>query len=737
MHELAPLISDLTVMLGVAGIVTLLFQRIRQPVVLGYLVAGMIIGPYITPHGLVTDIANIKILSELGVIFLMFSLGLEFSFHKLTKVGFSALITGLFDVTMMILLGYGAGRLMGWDHNNCLFLGAMLAISSTTIIFKAVGELGLKTKRFAEVIFGVLIVEDLLAILLLVALSTVVVTKNVFSPEMLFATIKLILVVGAWFLAGYFLVPSLFRRLSSYISQETLTIVSVALCLFLVSIAAYFHYSTALGAFIMGSILAETVLVHRIETLITPIRDIFGAIFFISVGMLINPFMIAEQWKAVLLITLVLMAGKVTVISIGTFLTGQSIKSAVRSGFGMAQIGEFSFIIATLGTALNVIDEKLYPIIVAVSSITTFTTPYMIRLSGHIGLTLEKKLPERVKYFLDSYSAWVYRTQTRSSENSLLRSVTVRLILNGIIVAIVFTLINKFVYPEIFKVAIRKQNAKMLSELIAILLSSPFIWGMLFSYKRAVLPEYTKTTLNPVIFLVWLITLIEIVFLSVVFFHTWITTAAFITLVAVYFAVAYRHLEKSYQWFEGQLIGNIKKQPAKQSRYKELAPWDTHFVEMEVGDKSPFIGKMLGECLIRQRYGVNIVAIHRGHHTILAPRGEERILDNDKLIVLGNDEQIDLFKTQVTLSSSEHEQIDQLENFALKPLLLAKDHPLVGKSIRDSRIRENLKGLVVGIERGNNRILNPDPETVLAPDDLLLIVGEDESMRQFCLNTLS
>jgi CPA2 family monovalent cation:H+ antiporter-2 len=245
---------------------------------------------------------------------------------------------------------------------------------------------------------------------------------------------------------------------------------------FLFSFASDFNYSSALGAFIMGSILAETVLVHRIEELIVPIRDIFGAIFFISVGMLINPAVIVTQWQAVLLITLVLVVGKVSVITIGTFLTGQSVKTSVRAGFGMAQIGEFSFIIASLGLTLNAINDSFYPIIVAVSSITTFTTPYMMRLSAHIGLSLEKKLPHRVKYFLESYSAWVYRTQSRSDENSLLRSVTVRLIINGIIVAIVFILINKFMFPEIHLLV---KNGKIL-EIRPLLPSDEFAYRNFF-----------------------------------------------------------------------------------------------------------------------------------------------------------------------------------------------------------------------------------------------------------------
>lgn len=729
MHELTPLIHDLAIMLGVAGIVVLLFQRIHQPVVLGYLVAGMMIGPYTTSQNFILDDANISILSELGVIFLMFSLGLEFSFHKLSKLGFSTLITGVIDVSLMMLLGYTAGTLLGWDYNDRLFLGAALAISSTTIIFKAMTDLGLKTKRFAEVIFGVLIVEDLLAILLLVGLSTIIMSKSVAPSDILFAVAKLVLVVGGWFLIGYSLVPSLFRRLANYISQETLTIVSVALCLTLVSVAAYFHYSTALGAFIMGSILAETVLVHRIEELIVPIRDIFGAIFFISVGMLINPTVIVGQWEAVLFISLVLILGKVTVISLGTFLTGQSLNTAVRAGFGMAQIGEFSFIIATLGWSLHAINDQLYPIIVAVSSITTFTTPYMIRLSGTISSSIERILPERMKYFLESYSTWVYRTQTRSRKIPMPRSITVRLLSNGITVAIIFTIINKLLYPYILSMSDNKHEAKIMSEIIAITLSSPFIWGMLFSYKLSSLPEYAKLKLNPVVFIVWLVTLFEIVFFSVVYFHTWITTAVFILLIIIFFAVAYQQLEKSYHWFESQLVRNIAKKPGKLSKFKELAPWDMHFVEIEVGNKSPFTNKSLGECKVRERFGVNVVAIYRGHNTILAPRGEIRIYDNDKLIVLGNDDQIERFKRKATMVTQDAEQPGYLDSFVLKPLLIENSHPFVGKSIRESQIREQLQGLVMGIERGNTRILNPSPETVLEADDLLLVVGKDDTIK--------
>lgn len=730
MHELSPLIYDLAIMLTIAGLVVVIFQRIKQPVVLGYLVSGMIIGPYTTSHSFVTDIPNIQILSELGVIFLMFSLGLEFSFHKLTKLGFPALITGIIDVSFMTVVGYGVATLLGWDSINRLFMAAALAISSTTIIFKAIGELGLRSKRFSEVIFGVLIVEDLLAILLLVALSTIVVTKNVVSAGILYAALKLFIVVGGWFIIGYFLVPSFFRRLQSYMNQETLTIISVGLCLFLVTVAAYFHYSTALGAFIMGSILAETVLIHRIEEIIVPIRDIFGAIFFISVGMLINPSVIMQEWTTILLVTAMLMCGKVFIITLGTFLTGQSLKTAIRAGFGMAQIGEFSFIIATLGASLGVINDQMYPVIVAVSSITTFTTPYMIRLSGYLSEKIDTILPEKIQSFLNTYSTWAYRVQTSSSKQSILGSVTLRFIANAIIVVIIFMTINKYFYPQMFDITSKQLIAKILSVAIAIMLSSPFIWGMLFSYRLASVEGFIKKGFNPLLLIVWAATLIELAFLTIFFFHTWLITSIILLIVACFFAFAYKHIEISYQWFEKQLVRNIKRSPDQKENDSALSPWDIHLVEIIVGDESSFLNQTLGDLQIREVYGLNIVAIHRGHQTIITPNGKDVINDNDKLFVIGNDEQLESFRQEAILTSQSHVDNNHLSDFSLKSLLVTARHALVGKSIRESRLREKLNAIVVGIERGNSHIINPSSDMKIKVNDILLLAGEEKKLNK-------
>jgi len=716
MHELAPLIKDLAIILGVASLVTLLFQKIRQPIVLGYLIAGIIVGPYTPPHVLVTDIPNIQILSELGVIFLMFSLGLEFSFHKLTRVGFSAGISGTLEVICMLLLGLGAGKLFGWSFYDSLFLGAALAISSTTIIIKALEELNLKTKRFAEIVFGILIVEDLLAILLLVGLTTVVATQDIFSSAIIWATAKLILVIGGWFLIGYFLVPLLFRKIIRFANEETLTIVSIALCLFLVCIAAYFHYSTALGAFIMGSILAETPLVHRIQQLIEPVRNIFAAVFFVSVGMLINPVIIWQHLPIVLMICLITIVGKLLTTGIGAFLSGQSVNNSLRIGFSMAQIGEFSFIIAGLGLALQVTSNSLYPIIVAVSAITTFTTPYFIRLSGYLANTVDQRLSTKTKYLIESYVSWIYRLTTNKQQKSYFRLSAIRFCMNTVIVAIIFILIELWILPRLIILLETIWMAKVLAWLTAILLSSPFIWGMFTASHRA--------GNRLVIYMTRILTFIVICLLSRHYFDTWLINLPLLAFALIFFTVLYKYLDKSYHWFENQLIQNLSHFPLQKKRYEELAPWDTHFVEVDVERNTSLIGKTLSQYQLRQEFGINIVAIYRGTTVILNPHGNENIQLFDKLILLGSDDQIDLFKAHFIKNMPQKENIDILEQFAINTVLLNNNNPLIGKSIRESHIREKNNWLVVGIERQGNRLLNPDSNTILEPDDLLFVVGK-------------
>ncbi|MDQ8040114.1 MAG: cation:proton antiporter, partial [Rickettsiella sp.] len=609
MQPLAPLIKDLAVILGVASLVTLLFQKIRQPVVLGYLLSGIIVGPHMPPYDLVTDVPSLHTLSELGVIFLMFSLGLDFSFHKLKRVGTPAVLTGLLEVILVLVIGIGLGKVLDWPIYDCIFLGAALSISSTTIIIKAMEELGLKSKHFAELVFGVLIVEDLLAILLLAGLSIIVGTHAMLSATLVDSAIKLFIVVGSWFLVGYFLIPSLIRKLVDVANQETLTIVSVALCLLLVCIAAYFGYSSALGAFIMGSILAETDLIQFIEQYMRPIRDIFAAVFFISVGMLIDPSVIIEQFKLVLLISSINLVAKNLKNATGALATGQSLTTSVRAGFSMAQIGEFSFIIAGLGLALKVTRPTLFPIIIAVSAVTTFTTPYLIQSSAAVSQYLEKNLPLTFKTLLSHYSILIHRYLMLKKKRAIYSQYIIKLLINGVMVAIIFSLSEKWIFPSISEWITTIYWVNTLSCFIALLLASPFIWGMIFAYK--IFPYRSHAAIKPIIALGWIFTFTVITTVAISYFHTW-SIILLLTLIAfVLFSLLHKPLQKFYPWIEKRFLANIKTPSIQETTKDELLAWGLNLKGTDISSNYYFINKTLEELNLCHQFGIHVIALYR------------------------------------------------------------------------------------------------------------------------------
>lgn len=395
MTHLPPLILDLCLILGVAAIVTLIFKKLHQPLVLGYVVAGLLVGQNTSLLPSVSDMENIHTWSEIGVIFLLFALGLEFSFRKLTKVGGTAGITAIVEASSMLAIGYFTGRAMGWSTMDSLFLGGIVSVSSTTIIMRTFEELGLKTQGFAVLVFGVLVVEDLVAILVMVLLSTLAVSQQLSGGDLLFALGKLAFFLVLWFVGGILVIPTFLNKAKKLMNDEMLLVVSIALCLVMVYLATEAGFSSALGAFIMGSLLAETVMAEKIEHLVKPVKDLFGAVFFVSVGMLIDPKTLAEHWAPVLLITVVIIAGKLTATFAGALLAGQSVKRSIQAGMSLTQIGEFSFIIAALGLSLKVTSSYLYPIAVAVSAVTTFTTPYVIKASPRFAEWIEGQLPRR------------------------------------------------------------------------------------------------------------------------------------------------------------------------------------------------------------------------------------------------------------------------------------------------------------------------------------------------------
>lgn len=719
MQPLAPLIKDLAVILGVASLVTLLFQKIRQPVVLGYLLSGIIVGPHVPPYDLVTDVPSLHTLSELGVIFLMFSLGLDFSFHKLKRVGTPAIVTGLFEVLVVLLIGFVLGKILGWSIYDCIFLGAALSISSTTIIIKAMEELGLKSKHFAELVFGVLIVEDLLAILLLAGLSIVVGTHAIISATLADSAIKLFIVVGSWFLIGYFLIPTLIRKLVDVANQETLTIVSVALCLILVCIAAYFGYSTALGAFIMGSILAETDLIQFIEQYMRPIRDIFAAVFFISVGMLIDPSMIVQNIWIVLLISFITIIAKIFATGTGALAAGQNLNTSVRAGFSMAQIGEFSFIIAGLGLTLQVTRPALFPIIIAVSAITTFTTPYLILSSATLSKLLEKNLPIRAKQLLSHYTILIHRYLRLKKKRAVYSQYITRLLINSVMVAIIFSLSEKWIFPKISEWITSTYWVNTLSCLIALLLASPFIWGMIFAYRA--FPHRRHTAIRPIIALGWIFTFTVITTLAITYFHTWSIILLLILIAFTLFSLLHKPLQKFYPWLEKRFLANIKTPSIQETSKDELTAWGVNLKGTDIQNNYYFINKTLQELNLAQQFGIHVIALYRGPKIILTPPHHEKIRLYDKLFILGSDEQIDTF-SQLLEVNTYQEELELYNHLELKTFLLNKSHSFVGLSIAEAMQKNHIDGIVLGMERKGVRKINPSKDTILRKEDLLILL---------------
>lgn len=720
MHQ-SVLIEDLAVVLCIAGIVTILFQKIKQPTVLGYLIAGIIIGPYTPPFSLIDDETEIRLLAELGVIFLMFSLGLEFTFNKLRRLGLPALIIGFFEVLLMVLIGFSAGIFLGWSHYDSLLLGAALSISSTTIIVKALEEYNLKPLGFAELMVGVLLIEDLLAILLLVFVSASSGTPSSYSSnQLLFTSLELLLVITSWFLLGYFFLPYIMRKIQNYINHETLTIISVGLCLFLSSVAVYFHYSAALGAFIMGTILAETPLSYKIEKLTLPIRDIFAAVFFVSVGMLIDPMAIVHDKYWILFLALLTIVGKILTSGVGALLAGQTLADSLRIGFSMAQIGEFSFIIIGIGSSLSPTNASLYPIIVAISAITTFATPYLMKLGMKLSEKAEQALPPQWSQGLKKYQNWIQPPSRESlQEKSWKGTKVLRFIVNGIIIAIIATVCAHLVIPRFLPAVNQEWPFQFLFWLAILLLASPFIWAMLFSYD--VLGQKQNNFMQV---LVWTITGAELLFLGISYLTFPLLIVPLACILFVIFKLCFHFIKKSYTWLETSLLYNLtRKQEIDAKVLKRLAPWESELVRVKVASHFPFIGQSLEESQLRPLFGINIVAIRRELKTVWLPKAKERIFPEDELIILGEKAAIDHFLDYNHRAKGEQITQDQPE---IKSFLIEEHHPLINQSLANPIVREYLPGLIVGLERQKKQILNPPSTTILQEGDLVWYISEKD-----------
>ena len=447
MAELPPMISDLALILMVAGVVTLIFKRLKQPLVLGYIVAGFLVSPNMPYTASVVDMANVHLWADIGVMFLLFSLGLDFSFKKILKMGASPVISAITIIFCMMMLGIVVGHIFSWGKMDCIFLGGMLAMSSTTIIYKAFDDLGLRQQQFAGMVMSVLILEDILAIVMMVMLSALASGSEMGGGQLLQSVIRIAFFLILWLVVGIFAIPLFLRRVRRLINNEVLLIVALGLCCAMAVFSTKVGFSSAFGAFIMGSILAETIEAERIEKLVEPVKNLFGAVFFVSVGMLVDPKILVEYALPIICLVLTIIVGQSLFGTISFMLGGQSLKSAMRCGFSMSQIGEFSFIIASLGLSLGVIGKFLYPVVVAVSVITTFLTPYMIRLATPAYNNLEKHLPNKLIKSLNQLAMGNTHSQEESLWKRLLRQMAINTIVYSILTSASIALMFAFVLP--------------------------------------------------------------------------------------------------------------------------------------------------------------------------------------------------------------------------------------------------------------------------------------------------
>ncbi len=728
MDHLPNLITDLGLILGAAAITTILFKWLKQPLVLGYLIAGFLVGPNFPVLPSVAEADNISVWAEIGVIFLLFSLGLEFSFRKLLKVGTPASVTALVEVVFMLCTGYLVGYLMGWSSIDSMFLGGMLCISSTTIIIRAFDELGVKGHKFASLVFGILIVEDLVAILLMVLLSTLAVSAKFAGTEMLMAVARLIFFLVLWFIAGIFFLPTFLRRAKRFMNDEMLLITSLALCMLMVWLATMVGFSAPLGAFIMGSILAETVYAEKIEHLIKSVKDLFGAVFFVSVGMLFDPVMMIEYAVPVLIISVVTILGQSFSTTMGALISGQPLKSSVQAGMSLAQIGEFSFIIATLGLSLKVTSEFLYPIAVAVSAITTFSSPYMIKASEPFYYWLEKKLPARWVNAINRYSSRAQTISNTTEWQVYVRSGLVNTFVVTIITTAILLLSSYYVLPYTQNQFGDNTYSTILGAIFTLLLMAPFLWSLAIKQHRKdlvyrfIAQNKYRTGMLVLQLFRTAIAVLLIGFLVDKFFNPRIALAVTIGMLGLLLIFSKR-IQQLYSRIRMRFLANYNERESARTRKDQLAPWDAHMAEFELHADMPGIGKSLRELAWREKYGINVAFIERGSKVINTPKRGQVLFPGDMISIIGTDDQIDQFRkdmeaakaTAVTKRASE---------VVLEHFIISEKSGFANKNIREGEIREKIRGIVVGVENEQGRLVNPDSSYIIRPGDIVWVVGD-------------
>ncbi len=747
MSELPELVKDLALILVVAGIVTLLFKRLRQPLVLGYIVAGFLVSPHMPYIMSVVDRADVQTWADIGVIFLLFSLGLDFSFKKIVKMGAAPIIAVCTIIFSMSMLGMSVGQCFGWERMDCIFLGGMLAMSSTTIIYKAFDDMGLRQQRFTGLVMSVLILEDVLAIVMMVMLSAIAQGNNPDGGQMIASILRIGFFLVLWFVVGIFLIPAILRACRNLINDEVLLVVSLGLCCLMAVLSTKVGFSSAFGAFVMGSILAETVEADRIIKLVEPVKNLFGAIFFVSVGMLVDPEILVSYALPIAVIILAILLGQAVLGSFGYLLSGQPLRTAMRCGFSMAQIGEFAFIIASLGLSLGVVSNFLYPVVVAVSVITTFLTPYMIRFASPCYVFIDRHLPHSWITALNHIT--LSHPQTNKGANNwqrllmqMLRNTVVYSILSVAVIMLMLTFFLPFV-RHLMPGWEMHWWANAICGTLTILLISPFLRAMVMKKNHS--PEFqalwAESRLNhlPLLFTILVRVAIACMFIFYVAnYLSRFSDALMLTmaLALVILMILSRQLKHSSIRLERLFVQNLRSrdieaqvQGRRRPLYEgHLLDRDVHIADMEVPADSTWGGQTLRQLALGNRFGVHVSSILRSKRRINIPDGNQVVFPSDRLQVIGSDEQLtqmgqvleaDVFTIDADLEKRE---------MKLRQIVISGKSPFVGKTLQESGIRDRYNCMVVGLEEGKENLSSISPHRRFQKGDIIWIVGETASL---------
>ena len=743
------MIEDLALILVVAGLVTLLFRKLRQPIVLGYIVAGFLVSPHMPYLMSVVDKADVQTWADIGVLFLLFALGLDFSFKKILRMGLAPVIAALVIIFCMMVTGTFTGRLFGWSRMDCLFLAGMLAMSSTTIIYKAFDDLGLRQQRFANLVMSVLILEDVLAVVMMVMLSTMAGGAASVGGMMIGSIVKIVFFLVLWFVVGIFLIPPFLRRMRRLMDDETLVVVALGLCCAMAVISTTVGFSSAFGAFVMGSILAETIEADKIMRVVEPVKNLFGAVFFVSVGMLVDPHVLAAYALPIAVIVVAIIVGQAIFGTMGFMLSGQPLKTAMQCGFSMAQIGEFAFIIASLGLSLGVIADFLYPVVVAVSVITTFLTPYMMKASLPTYAYIERRLPRRWLRMLNHLGTMHHASRAEAGHwHTLLRAmawnVVVYSILSAAVVAVMLTTFLPFM-RRLLPGWDLHWWANGITGVLTVALISPFLRSMVMkkNHSEEFKALWTESRLNRLPLIFTILARIVVAASFVFYICNYLTrfqNALIITLslVVIFLIALSRWLKHRSIRLERLFVQNLRSRDiaAQVSGRRRplfeghLLDRDIHISDFDIPSDSQWAGKTLRELALGTRFGVHVSSILRGSHRINIPDGDMMIFVGDRLQAIGDDEQLNAMNVAMQHELvPEDADIEQRE-MRLHRIVVSSGSPLIGKTVRDAAIRQRFGCMVVGVEEGQKNLTMINPARRFKDGDIIWIVGEEQNVER-------